>query len=87
MPFVGVTSLMPTGTPKSGGSVDPRRSEVVARRASCSAASRVSVTMAFTAGFTASIRARTACMTSSGEIFRARYSFESSIAGVKQRSR
>ena len=72
MPFVGVTSLMPTGTPKSGGSAAPRRSDAVARRASRNAASRASVTIAFTAGFTASIRARTACMTSSGETLRAR---------------
>jgi hypothetical protein len=72
MPFVGVTSLMPTGTPNRGGSGRPRRSVAVARRASRSAASRTSVTIAFTVGFTASIRAKTACITSSGEVLRFR---------------
>jgi hypothetical protein len=72
MPLVWVTSLIPTGTPKSGGSVLPRRSPAVACRASRSTASRASVTNAFTWGFTASMRASTACMTSSGETLRAR---------------
>ena len=72
MPFVTVTSLMPTGTPKSGGRRAPRRSVAVARRASRSASSRTKVTIAFTSGLTASILARTACMTSSGEARRAR---------------
>ena len=67
MPFVGVTSLMATGTPKRGGSAAPRRKAAVARRAWRSASSRTSVTIAFTAGFTASIRARIVCITSSGE--------------------
>ena len=72
MPFVAVTSLMPTGTPKSGGNAARRWSAAVARRASRSAESRTSVTIAFTWGFTASIRARTACMTSSGDALRPR---------------
>lgn len=71
-PLVRVTSLIPTGTPKSGGNAWPRRSPAVARRASRSAASRASVTKAFTRGFTASMRASTASMTSSGETERAR---------------
>ena len=52
MPFVGVTSLIATGTPNSGGSGVPRLSAAVARRASQSADSRASVTIAFTSGFT-----------------------------------
>jgi hypothetical protein len=70
--FVAVTSLIPTGTPKSGGSAARRRSAAVARRASRNAESRTSVTIAFTSGFTAAIRERMSCMTSSGEALRAR---------------
>ena len=72
MPFVGVTSLMATGTPNRGGRSAPRRKASVARRARRNASSRTRVTIAFTSAFTASIRARTACMTSSGETRRAR---------------
>ena len=71
-PRVGVTSLIPTGMPNSGGSVALRLRAAVARRASHSAASRASVTIAFTLGLTASIRASSACMTSSGDARRVR---------------
>ena len=71
-PRVGVTSLMPTGTPKSGESLAPRRSAAVARWASLSAASRARVTIALTRGFTRSTRSSTARMTSSGEALRVR---------------
>jgi hypothetical protein len=63
---------METGTPWSGGRARPRLSPAVARRASASADSRATVTQALTAGFTESSRARTACMTSSGDTARAR---------------
>ena len=87
IPLVCVTSLMPTGTPKSAGSGAPRLSAAVARRASHSADSRARVTTALTDGFTASMRASTASITSSGEALRLRYSFASSTAGVNVRSR
>jgi len=71
-PARGRDVLMPTGTPKSGGSAAPRLRAAAARRASHSAASRASVTMAFTFGLTASTRSISACTTSSGDTLRAR---------------
>src|SRR6266481_4849174 len=88
MSLVENRSLIDTGTPWSGGSGLPLRpSACVARRAAVIADSRATVTYAFTTGFTASRRARTACITSSGETFRALYKRASSVAERKQRSR
>ena len=73
MPLVWVRSLIVTGTPWSGPSLAPFfLSAAVAALASLSADSRASVTMALSLGLTASTRASTACITSSGEAFRAR---------------
>src|SRR5438094_731802 len=88
IPLVATRSLIDTGTPKSGGSVTAFRPSMrVARRAAASADSRAKVTYAFTVGFTTSMRAKTACMTSSGEALRARKRRTSSLAEMKQMSR
>src|SRR3990167_3580542 len=79
---------METGTPWSGGSAAPVFFKAaVARRAAGSACARATGTEAWTAGFTASMRASTACISSSGEVLRARKRRARSVAGVKQRSR
>src|SRR5262245_16003836 len=85
IPLVAYRSLIETGTPCSRGSVVAfRPSSLVARRAPASADSRATVTYALTAGLTASMRARTASITSSGDSLRARYKRASSVADRKQ---
>jgi hypothetical protein len=55
MPAVGVTSLMPTGTPASGASVSPRATAASTVRAAARAGSAASVTNALTGAFARSI--------------------------------
>ena len=66
MPAVGVMSLMPTGTPWSGGSASPRMTAASAARAAARARSAATVTTALTCGFARSIAARCASSTSTG---------------------
>src|SRR5262245_4502804 len=87
IPRVGVRSLMETGTPCNAPGRALRRVTVaVALRASASADSAATVQYALTFGFTRSIWASTACVTSSGETLRWRMSVARRDAGVKHRS-
>jgi hypothetical protein len=82
MPFVNARSLIEYGTPCSGPSATPFITASSARLASASARSGVGVTNALRAGFTFSMRARTARVSSTGESFFARIIAASSVAGV-----
>src|SRR5262249_31615695 len=86
MPFVGVTSLIATGMPSSGGAVPRRPNAAVAFRASRSAASRASVTIALTLGLRVSICSSSARTTWVGETRRARYNRASPTAEANGRS-
>src|SRR5262245_710551 len=78
---------METGTPCRGPSRALRRVTVaLALRASASADSAATVQYALTFGFTRSIWASTACVTSSGDTLRWRMSVARRDAGVKGRS-
>jgi hypothetical protein len=87
MPLVGVRSLIETGTPWSGPRTAPRLpTAAVARRAAASACSAATVQYAFRDGFTFSMRASTAFVTSSGETLRRRIRGMRDAAGVKHSS-
>src|SRR5262245_13858044 len=86
MPRVGTRSLWATGRPNSGPAASPRASAASFARASSSARSAVSVTIAFTFGLTRSIWVRCAWTTSVTETSRARMRRASSAAVRKQTS-
>jgi hypothetical protein len=66
-PRVRMRSLIDTGTPSSGPSVAPACQRAVLSRAAASAESCATRQKAFSSGFSASMRASTACVASSGE--------------------
>ena len=87
IPFVGVRSLIDTGTPCNGPSLVPFLPiAAVALRAAATACSPATVQYAFSLGFTFSIRPSTARTTSSGDTLRRLYSETSSAACAKQSS-
>ena len=86
IPAVSTRSLCATGRPCSAPTGRPRAIASSAFAASAMARSATRVTMALTLGFTRSICARCACMSSRAETFRPRSSATSWVAGRKQRS-
>src|SRR6266705_4272610 len=85
-PFVRCRSLIEKGMPWSGPRGAPFIAACSASRAAASAASAVTVQNALTIGLRRSTRSRTARVSSTGEICRARIRRASSVAGVKQSS-
>ncbi len=87
MPRVITRSLVENGTPCSGPRRAPFRPTArSAARAALSAWSAVTVTKAFSRGLSRSMRASTAVITSTGEIFRRLIAGAISEAGIQQRS-
>ena len=77
---------MDTGKPYKAPAVSPRMTPASAARAASRARSPSTAKKALMCGFTASMRASTASMISTGESRRSRIAAASSVAGVKQSS-
>ena len=87
MPFVATRSLVENGTPWSGPSFAPfLMTWRSAARASFIACSGVRVTNALRTGFTRSMRASTAFITSTGDSFRFLMAAAIAEAGIQQTS-